>query len=163
VAFAHAALFSPTISTLDKALAKGFIPLIPGLTRPTLKKHPPNLLNTIEGHLDSARKNYRTIRPNEVEETDEDKFPASNPGNIRTHSMFLSTFPTKNTLYTDQTGAYPITSNREVKYLFCAYDYDSNKIFMRGLRNKTKEALIKAHQQIQITYQGRMQTSLPSS
>jgi hypothetical protein len=88
--------------------------------------------------LDAARQKYRTTRPTEVEESDKDKFPESDPGNQWTHNVFLATFPTKNTLYTDQTGAYPITSNRGVKYVFCAYDYDSNKIFIRGLTNRTK-------------------------
>ena len=62
VAFAHASLFSPAISTLNKALSKGFIPPIPGLSKRLLKKYPPNLIATIKGHLDRARQKYRTTR-----------------------------------------------------------------------------------------------------
>jgi hypothetical protein len=148
VAFAHASLFSPAISTLNKALTKGFIPPIPGLSKRSLKKYPPNLNATIKGHLDRARQKYRTTRPRDQEETDEDKFPESDSGNIKTHQVFITVYEAKETLYTDQTGDFPITSNRGTKTIFCAYHYDSNMIFLRGLRNKKKEPLLEAHQDI---------------
>ena len=37
VAFAHATLFSPALSTLKKALDRGFLPNFPGITAATLK------------------------------------------------------------------------------------------------------------------------------
>jgi hypothetical protein len=55
VAFAHAALFSPAISTLHAALAKGFIPNFPGLTAKTLRRYPPQSGPMIKGHLDQNR------------------------------------------------------------------------------------------------------------
>ena len=103
---------------------------------------------TIKGHLDRARQKYRTTRPGDVEETDDDKFPQSDPGNIKTHLVFITVYETKETLYTDQTGAFPITSNRGTKTMYCAYHYDSNKVFKRGLRNKKKEPLLEAHQDV---------------
>ena len=57
VAFAHAALFSPTISTLSKALSKGYLPPFPGLTIKTLQKYTPPLTATVKGHLTNKRKN----------------------------------------------------------------------------------------------------------
>jgi hypothetical protein len=53
VAFAQTMLYSPTISTIDKALTKGFCPPIPGLSKKSLKKYPPSLESTVMGHLDS--------------------------------------------------------------------------------------------------------------
>ena len=41
VAFAHATLFSPAISTLKKALDRGFLLNFPGINATTLKKYPP--------------------------------------------------------------------------------------------------------------------------
>ena len=41
VAFAHATLFSPALSTLKKALDRGFLPNFRGITATTLKKYPP--------------------------------------------------------------------------------------------------------------------------
>ena len=41
VQYAHAALYSPAISTLQQALDKGYIQNIPGLTNKSLHKYPP--------------------------------------------------------------------------------------------------------------------------
>ncbi len=43
VAFAHAALFSPALSTLEEALRQGHVPEFAGLSLQSLQKHPPNL------------------------------------------------------------------------------------------------------------------------
>jgi hypothetical protein len=51
VAFAHAALFSPSLTTLGLALAKGYIPNLPGLSTATLRRHPPNSAAMVKGHL----------------------------------------------------------------------------------------------------------------
>jgi hypothetical protein len=42
VEYAHAALFSPALSTLEKALQKGYARNLPGLTAKTLRPQPPN-------------------------------------------------------------------------------------------------------------------------
>jgi hypothetical protein len=57
VAFAHAALFSPSLSTLQKALDRNYVVGFPGLTAQTLRRHPPRSIATIKGHLDQSRQN----------------------------------------------------------------------------------------------------------
>jgi hypothetical protein len=57
IAFAHAALFSPALSTLHQALEKGYLINFPGLTPTLLRKHPPRSIAMIKGHLDQTRKN----------------------------------------------------------------------------------------------------------
>lgn len=52
VAFLHAALGSPTISTLQQALDKGYIHTFPGLTSNSIRNHPPFSVATIKGHQD---------------------------------------------------------------------------------------------------------------
>ena len=49
VAFAHAALFSPALSMLQRALDKNFLPPFPGLTAQTLQKHPPHIRRHCQG------------------------------------------------------------------------------------------------------------------
>jgi hypothetical protein len=49
--FAHAALFSPVLSTLHKALDKGYISNFPGLTAALLRKYPPRSIPMVKGHL----------------------------------------------------------------------------------------------------------------
>jgi hypothetical protein len=50
IAFAHAALYSPPISTLEIAMKRGYLPPFVGLSTITLKKYPPTLEATTMGH-----------------------------------------------------------------------------------------------------------------
>ena len=59
VAFAHASLFSPALSTLSTALTNGYVKDFPGLTAKLLRKHPPRSVAMVKGHLDQSRKNLR--------------------------------------------------------------------------------------------------------
>lgn len=63
VAFAHAALFSPALSTLQRAVACGYLPNFMGLTSATLRRHPPTSVPMIKGHMDQARKNQHSTKP----------------------------------------------------------------------------------------------------
>jgi hypothetical protein len=72
VAFAHASLFSPALSTVGLALlAKGFIPQLPGLTTTTLRKHPPVSTAMVKGHLDQSRQNQRSTQPTTIPDDEE--------------------------------------------------------------------------------------------
>jgi len=52
VAFAHATLFSPALSTLAKALCQGHLPKFAGLTLKQLCRHPPQSIAMMQGHMD---------------------------------------------------------------------------------------------------------------
>jgi hypothetical protein len=62
VRFSHAAMGYPVLATLDKALENGWVTGIPGLTRQTLRKHPPFSDATIKGHMAQTRKNVRSTK-----------------------------------------------------------------------------------------------------
>ena len=63
VVFAHAALFSPALSTLKAALDRGYLLNFMGLTSKTLTKSPPHSVAMIKGHMDQARKNQKSTKP----------------------------------------------------------------------------------------------------
>jgi hypothetical protein len=124
VAFAHATLFSPALSTLHSALQRGFLPDFQGLTAKTLSKYPPMSIPMVKGHLDQSRKNQRSTKPNNrldlsvvtplLDTTDEvdptehlTNFPDSNPNNERTHHCFAAVLePAAGQIHTDQTGRF---------------------------------------------------------
>ena len=91
VAFAHAALFSPALSTLKRALDKGFLTNFPGLTPTLLRKHPPRSVAMVKGHLDQARQNQRSTRPSHTtsrpttDDTSDNTSPPSPIPNERSH------------------------------------------------------------------------------
>ena len=93
VAFAHAALFSPALSTLKRALDLGFQPHFMGLTAKSLATHPPTSVAMIKGHMDQARKNqHSTKKPSPVlpDPPPDDAFPFSDTSNVHTHHCFAA-------------------------------------------------------------------------
>ena len=90
VAFAHAAMFSPVLSTLRQALTKKFIMNLPGLTLATLKKHPPHSTATAKGHLNQTRQGIKSTKSMDeplplLDTSDTDMYPTSEDDNARTH------------------------------------------------------------------------------
>ena len=164
VAFAHATLFSPAISTLKKALDRGFLPNFPGITATTLKKYPPNSVAMIKGHLDQERKNQQSTKTDKVPpsptptaatpQRDDDtavSFPTSDPGNARTHFCYAAVVDPSEVsgqIYSDQTGKFVIASSAGNNYVLVVYDYDSNAILVEPMRSRTGPCILAAFQVI---------------
>jgi hypothetical protein len=154
VAFAHAALFSPALTTLKAALDKGFLPPFTGLTAATLARYPPSLDATAMGHLDAQRKNTRSTKPKPKDPSEEeitDAFPPQPKNTARTHTCFIATSEPKHIVYSDQTGRLPHPSSTGNNYLVVAYDYDSNCILLRPVKSRTANHLTAAIADIHAT------------
>ncbi len=160
VAFAHAALFSPAISTLKKALDRGYLSPFPGLTSKTLKQYPPHSMATAKGHLDAIRKNQKSTKPAQAEaseqqrkatetqmntilqELQDDYFPQQPENGKRTNMCFIAIYETRGQVSSDLTGRFPIPSSSGNHYIMCVYDYDANYIFQRAVRNRQSKTLM---------------------
>jgi hypothetical protein len=122
VAFMHAALFSPAISTLTQAIDKGYIHHFPGLTAQTIRRHPPFSTATVKGHQDQIRKNVRSTKTQaEPVPSDPctDAFPSDNPQGDRTHYCYTDVHEITGQIFTDQTGKFVLPSSNGNKYLWC--------------------------------------------
>lgn len=162
VAWAHAALFSPSLSTLRAAVARNFLPDFPGLNAASLRQHPPPSVATIKGHLDQVRQNIRPttapllplplipLDPVPALADTEDLAPPQEP---TTHHCFAAVMPTQvqGQIYTDQTGRFPFTSSRGNSQIFVLYDYDSNSIHAQPMPSKTAAAILHAFKTIHNT------------
>jgi hypothetical protein len=142
VAFAHASLFSPTISTLTKALQKQYITGFPGLTVDTLKQHPPvDSIAMHKGHLDQTRKNrHSTSSSPETELTLDDFFPEiqDDTSHERTHLVCATIFQPTGKFYSDMTGKFVAPSSTGKNYILIVYDYDSNSIQAIAMQSRSK-------------------------
>jgi hypothetical protein len=158
VAFMHAALFSPALSTLQKALDNNYITDFPGLTAAALKKHPPHSTATFKGHLDQTRKNQRSTKrkpkgfQEHIDSTNmmEDYFPPREPLGLRSHDVYADVInmaedKANGHTYSDQTGKFPIPSSRGNNYCFVLYDYDSNAIDAVAIKNRTATSIRDAY------------------
>jgi hypothetical protein len=148
VAFGHAALFSPALSTLRVALARGYVAHFPGLTTTTLTKHPPHSFAMVKGHLDQTRKNQRSTKsppvvpeplpPTDIAPEASFEFPSSDHLNQRTHHCFAAIIePATGQIHTDQTGRFIVASSTGNNYILVLYDYDSNSILVAPMRSRT--------------------------
>ena len=125
----HAAAFSPSISTFLEAVERKFFVTWPNLTPKVIRRYLKPSVATVKGHLNQQRQRHR--KPLHITPT---------PIPTRTHTIYAATLdptqPTGNS-FSDLTGRFPIQSNRGANYIFVLYDYDSNAILVRPLRNRS--------------------------
>jgi hypothetical protein len=166
VAFAHSALFSPALSTLEIPLAKGFITNFPGLTATNLRRHPPVSRPMDKGHLDQARKNHRSTKPAIIEPDDNhvdiDEYHPE-PSNTKSHHCYAAIIEPTGQIYTDQTGRFVIPSSSGNNYLMILYDWDSNHIFAQPFKNRTAACIKQAYNITPTTLFGRPAPQTPAT
>ena len=116
VAFMHAAFFSPAISTLEKALQKGYINNIPGFTQATLKKYPSQLVAMIKGHLDQTRQNAwstKNILDAPIEDNTFYPIQLTLPNDKQANYCYAIIFSQSGKMYLDQTGNFFQASSKK--------------------------------------------------
>ena len=153
VKFSHAALYSPRVSTLTAAVAKMYVKRFPGLTVKNLKKYPPQSVATAKGHLDQKRANQQSTKASTQNDSDaalqaEEFFPTALHQGQTTDACFatIATFQPTRQVHSDQTGKFPVTSTRGMKYVFVLYDYDSNSVHPIPIKNRSAESILNAYQ-----------------
>lgn len=154
VAFAHATLFSPTLSTLENALLKGHLTNFPGLSVTSLRRFPPKSIATVKGHQDQTRKNQRSTKqpallPDDSVDSDAPKDADIDiPIDHRSHHCYAAIFEPTGQIYSDQTGRFVSPSSNGNNYIMVVYDYDSNFLFAQPFPRRTKECILKAFQTV---------------
>ena len=155
VKFYHAALFSPALSTLHKALQKNLLPTMPGLNLTTLKKYPPISVATHKGHMDQSRANQRstklqTTHPAEPHAEEPDYFPPAIPAGTATHTIFAQVvnLTPEGQIHTDQTGRFPTKSLKGNHYVMILYAYDANAILQAPLKDRNAHTILEAYKML---------------
>ena len=143
--FLHAACFSPVTQTLLKAIDNGHFLTWPGFNRKNVVKHLTKSVATTLGHLDQQRQGVASTKTQPTK-SDDDFHPTALGDSTSRHNALLVAIqpiqPPSGRLYTDQTGRFPHTSFNGNQYVMVAYDYDSNAILVRPLRNRTGSHLL---------------------
>jgi hypothetical protein len=153
VAFAHAALFSPALSTLVRALEEHYISGFPGLSSKLLRKYPPQSVPMVKGHLDQSRQNQRSTKPQTNtaatattgDETDDDFFPSATADGLKTHFCYAACMESTGKIFTDQTGRFILPSSTGNNQLLVLYDYDSNFIHAEPMKSKSGPEILAAY------------------
>ena len=136
----HAALGSPSPSTLLRAIRRGHLTTFPGLTTQLISKHLPKSLATTLGHQDQEAKNIRSTRSVPLSDafasdSDIDVAPLLAP---RTHQISVMLLANQSLLksYSDQTGRFHVPSSRGNNYIFVLYHQDTNSIHAVAIPNR---------------------------
>jgi hypothetical protein len=97
---------------------------------------------TAKGHLNQQRQNARTTKIRDAQlldsTTDQDH-------GIKTQLVYAATIDAGQ-IYTDQTGIFTVVSSKGNKYIMILYDYDSNAILAKPIKDRTSPELLKAFQ-----------------
>ena len=174
VAFYHASLFSPTISTWCRAIDAGHLTTWPELTAKQVRAHLPKSIAMLKGHLDQTRANAQSTRPTihvprslmpaaaaaciTAEDLAEafDSHPPSmeGPADVpgqRTHYMYAAIHDAKGQIFTDQPGRFLVASSAGNSYMLVLYDYDSNHIHAEPMPSRTAKSIVDAYTRAHVT------------
>jgi hypothetical protein len=142
VAFFHAALGSPTPSTLTDAMDRGFIN-IPAFTKAMFNRNLPKLIASSKGHLDRTRQGIRSTHPNNhpinQTETKEEMLPstASRTKTNVVNVKLLNSDQITGQNYNDMTGRFPVASVTGKNYILVMYNVDANYIHVEAMTDRS--------------------------
>jgi hypothetical protein len=143
------------VSTLTNAINKGYLKGFPDLTAQCVYPHIQIKDVTKKGHMDQTWQGQCSTQPNPTITSNANILLNNNnvlPDHINeglTNLVFMVIHNITRLVFSNQTGCFPITSNRGHKYLVIFYIYDANFIASVSIKNQTKQELLRAYQ---ITY-----------
>ena len=114
-------------STWCKAITAGYFKGWPGLTTTCVRRFVKVLEETEMGHMDQNRKGTRSTNPVPIETDTMEEVPQL-PNNNHSHHVYMTITNLDGKLYSDQTGRFPITSNRGNCSVVIFYAVDGNYI-----------------------------------
>ena len=141
IRFMHAAAGYPPKTTWLAAIKAGNFVTWPTLTPDSVNKHFPESNETDKGHMKLQRMNVRSTK--KMEETDK---PGENNSPMpKKEDVYINVFNAHDTVYTDQTGGFPITSSRGNKYIMVMCEVDGNYIDAVPMKNQTAECMVQTY------------------
>jgi hypothetical protein len=145
VRFLHAALGYPAKATLLTAAQHGNLVTFPGMTPQNISQLFPESDETQKGHMKQTKQGVRSTKV-----LDQDAMIGFQPKpGVKQKDIYLTAFDaTKNSMFSDQTGKFPITSARGYRYIMVAVELDGNYIDCELIQSRTAKSLITAYQAI---------------
>eukprot|EP00804_Cyclotella_cryptica_P006739 CCRYP_015699-RB/>CCRYP_015699-RB protein AED:0.19 eAED:0.21 QI:0/0/0/1/0/0/4/0/602 len=135
IGYLHAAASFPTKSTWLSAIRKGNYSTWPLITVKNVHKHFPQSKETQQGDMRNQRQGTQSTKQTLPQDIPPSPLP-------KQKDVFIRTYDTHNTLYTDQTGWFPHLSSQGNRYQMLLYHVDS--IWAEPTKNKTEGELILA-------------------
>ncbi len=154
----HASAGFPTKATFIDAVRNGNYSTWPKLTVTLINRYFPESDETIKGHLKGQRQGIRSTKQaalDKIIENEDVRIKIEGKGSpfhqipiTKTHEAFFRVDNLTDSIHTNQTEAFPFTSQRGNRYIMVAIHLDANYIFVEPMRNRTKEKMIRAYEKI---------------
>ncbi len=144
IRYLHAAAGFPTKDSWVKAIKNGNYNTWPGLTVDNVNKHFPESVETQKGHMKKQRQNVRSTKQVVDLLSEDEELTRS----VTKHSLVIKIFNAADTVYTDQTGKFPVQSSRGNTSLMVMYDIDANAIDAEPIRGHHDGQMIPAYQNL---------------
>ena len=150
----HAAAGFPTKTTWLKAIKAKYYATWPGLTEFAVRKYFPESEETQRGHMRQRRSNIRkTNRKVRFVMTGPETDVSAIDDSIRElqrkkYDIMIKVYNCTDSVYTDQTGQFPVTSSRRNKYIMVLCEIDGNQILVEPMTNRTEGTLIRTHKKL---------------
>ena len=154
VRYLHAAAGHPTKHTWLKAIARGNYNSWPLITVSNVRKHFPESEETQLGHMRGARQGVRSTKPTGFSALGEDSNPPPLTRLEKKGDIFVTHYELgederlSNTMFSDQTGAFPFVSSRNNRFIMVVHHVDSNSTWVEPLQNQLEGTLIAARTKI---------------
>ena len=144
--------FTNNIDTFCKAIDNNQLIGFPPITSNQVRKYLPESTATAKGHMNRLHKGTRFTTKQRINDNiiiEQDFWPITDE-DAGVELFIGATIAEQNegTIYTDNTGRFPIQSFHGKKVQFVAYEYWSNAILVRALRDETDKSMVEAFQDI---------------
>ena len=138
------ALLSPEKKTLLQAIKNGHFTTCPNL-KVELINHLPPSMSTAKVHMKQIRENINSTKTQGTPPNEDEPMETLE---TRSKNVFDKIIYHQQRIATDLTERLPVTSNRVNKYLFILYNYNSNCILVRPMKNRTDKLFIRVLQDL---------------
>jgi hypothetical protein len=148
----HAAAGFPTKETIMDAVRAGNYATWSGLTTTLISKHFPNSNETQKGHMKGQSKGVRSTKVKPAIEVKIEPGLEDAPSKLvairKLNGIFVKIYKLVETIHTDQTGAFPVSSQRGYRYIMVGIHIDASYIFCEAMKNRTEGEMINAYQKM---------------
>ena len=141
----HAVCGYPVKSTWLKAIKAGNFVGWPLLNEKNVNKYYPDTDETQKGHMTQTRKNVRSTKGAKAALAFEICNAAARLRGKKEEDIFISTYNVRETIFSDQTGQYPLRSQRGNKYIMVMVEIDSNAILVEPMKSMEDKEMIRAY------------------
>ena len=139
IRYLHTSVGFPTKSTWLKAIKKGNFIGWPLATAENVAKYFPQSEETTKGHMNHQRQGVRSTKPKKpsLEEPDATQEVGKKERDV--YSKIVDLWDMKGTIYTDQTGKFPVKARSGARYIMIMVAINSNTVLAATLKNKLDE------------------------